>query len=436
MTKPVKSAIPETSEELAELLMDDARRTAIFADPEQSKEFLAAYSKATNKVGDVSKLVSEQVTAELTKFLKEQGVSRPDLTPEKIAAMPKGHNKKAIGAGIDNVFEDHTDYLKATWFKNPERDGDERIRKIRAYSTGTPSDGGFLVPETLRSQLLAVALETAIVRPRAFIVPMESLSVPFPTVDSPSNAKGSLYGGIATGWTKEGEAFTPSSATFGRMVLECKKLTAYAEVPNELLSDSILSLEAFLNQRVPEAIAFEEDCAFLTGTGVGEPEGLLLSKAVVLVARDTPAHIKYADVVNMYCRMLPASIGRGVWLASIDSFPDIAQMALNVGLGGSAVWMGSGVGSPPVTILGRPVIFTEKTAQLGCAGDLCFVDFGYYLVGDRQLMTQASSQDYKFGNDMTAYRWIERVDGRGWLAQAITPRNGGADLSPFVVLDT
>jgi HK97 family phage major capsid protein len=429
-------AIPEKPEELAELLADDARRTEVFASADSTKEFLASYVKATNKAGEVAKLVTEGITQELPKILKGFGVDRPDMTPKDVAKLPRGYNKRAIGAGIDNVFEDHIDYLKATWYKNPERDTDERVRKIRAYSTGTPSDGGFLVPETLRSTLLAVSLESAIVRPRAMIVPMESLTVPFPTVDSPSNAKGQLYGGIATGWTKEGEAFTPSSATFGRMLLECKKLTAYAEVPNELLSDSIVSLEAFLNAKVPEAIAFEEDYAFLNGTGVGEPEGVLLSKAIVAVARNTPAHIKYADVIAMFSRMLPASLGRGVWLASIDSFTDIAQMALNVGLGGSAVWMGNAVGGPPVSILGRPVIFTEKNAALGSRNDLCFIDFGYYLVGDRQLMTQASSQDYKFGNDMTAYRWIERLDGRGWLAQAITPRNGGADLSPFVTLDT
>jgi HK97 family phage major capsid protein len=433
MSKP--KAIPTTSEELAELLSDDARRTEIFTDGEKTKEFLANYVKATNKAGDVADQVSAQVTEQLTAFLKEQGVNRPDLTPKNVVNMPKGYNRKAIGAGIDNVFADHVDYLRATWFKNPERDGDERIKKIRNYSSGTPSDGGFLVPETLRAQLLAVALESAIVRPRAMIVPMESLTVPFPTVDAPSNAKGSLYGGIATGWTKEGEAFTPSSATFGRILLECKKLTAYAEVPNELLSDSILSLEAFLNAKVPEAVAFEEDCAFLTGSGVGEPEGVMLSKALIPVARHTAAHIKYIDIVTMYSRMLPASLARGVWLASIDSFPDLAQMAVEVGLGGSAVWIGNGAGAPPVSILGRPVIFTEKISALGGLGDLCFLDLGYYLVGDRQLMTQASSQDYRFGNDMTAYRWIERVDGRGWLASAISPRNGGADLSPFVALD-
>ena len=37
-----------------------------------------------------------------------------------------------------------------------------------------------------------------------------------------------------------------------------------------------------------------------------------------------------------------------------------------------------------------------------------------------------SSPHFKFGNDKTAYRIIQRVDGRPWLQSAITPQNGGS----------
>jgi HK97 family phage major capsid protein len=67
-------------------------------------------------------------------------------------------------------------------------------------------------------------------------------------------------------------------------------------------------------------------------------------------------------------------------------------------------------------------------------GDIAFVDLTYYLVGDRQQMTAASSTDWKFGNDQTAYRIIQRVDGQPWIKNPITPKNGGNALSPFVEL--
>jgi len=110
----------------------------------------------------------------------------------------------------------------------------------------------------------------------------------------------------------------------------------------------------------------------------------------------------------------------------------LALMSLAVGTGGSAIWLNNGVVGPPMTILGRPVLFTEKVPTLGDAGDLIFVDFGYYLIGDRQAMSASSSPHFKFQNDQIAYRVIERVDGRPWMDTALTPRNGTNTLSPIV----
>ncbi len=68
-------------------------------------------------------------------------------------------------------------------------------------------------------------------------------------------------------------------------------------------------------------------------------------------------------------------------------------------------------------------MLTEKVPTIGGAGsgkDISFIDFGYYLIGDRQQMRAESSMHAKFTTDLTSYRVIERVDGRGWLlSQAI-----------------
>ena len=144
----------------------------------------------------------------------------------------------------------------------------------------------------------------------------------------------------------------------------------------------------------------------------------------------------------MYSRMLPTSLGRAVWIASIDTFPQLATMALSVGTGGGPIWIGNyaggqgGMESPPITILGRPLYFTEKTGPLGTTGDLSFVDLSYYLIGDRMQMQVSASEHYKFQNDKTAYRVVERLDGKPWLQSPLIPRNGGPTLSPVVQLAT
>ena len=87
-----------------------------------------------------------------------------------------------------------------------------------------------------------------------------------------------------------------------------------------------------------------------------------------------------------------------------------------------------------MSILGRPLIISEKAQALNTQGDINFIDFSHYLIGDRQAISMDASEHSRFMNDETELRIIERVDGRPWLQSAITPRNGTATLSPYVQL--
>ncbi len=445
--------VPTSAAGLEEMLGDSKKMQALFADKPKFGEFITNYARsAMDKDLTIATQVREQVENTMTEWLREnqpEAVSRLNLDMSKVVSGIRGeggdprnglHNPRAMGAAVDKDYVGSHDYFQTIWHNsNRTADMQAKITRLRnAFSSTVPSEGGFLIPETLRSELLRVSLETSIVRPRARVIPMETLRVPFPAIDSSSNVS-SVYGGIVGYWTEEGAALTQSSASFGRVVLDAKKLTAYTEVPNELISDSGQSFQAFLDQIFPEALGFYEDNAFLNGTGVGEPLGALTdgntsAVSVAAEAGQAAGTIVWENIVKMYARMLPSSLGRAVWVVSIDTFPELATMALQVGTGGSAIWLNNGVVGPPMTILGRPVIFTEKAPTLGSAGDLNFVDFGFYLIGDRQVMSAMSSPHYKFGNDLTAYRIIERVDGRPWIQTAITPKNGGNTLSPFVKL--
>jgi HK97 family phage major capsid protein len=448
---PDTVTIPDTSEGLTELLHDSAKMQAIFGTPKFG-DFITAYARDVHKKDlSIATQVQEQVQMIMADWLREnqpEGVERLDMT--KVTAAVRGpagdarnvlHNSRAMGATLDRDFQGPTaaaDYFATIWHQTHKTaDVQAKLQRIRnAFSSTVPSEGGFLIPESLRSELLRVSLETSIVRPRARVIPMESLRVPFPAIDSTSNVS-SVYGGVVGYWTQEGAALTASQASFGRIVLDAKKLTAYTEVPNELISDSIISFQAFLDQIFPEALGFYEDDAFINGTGVGEPLGYLNGTAAVSVSKESgqPADtIVWENLIKMYARMLPGSLSRAVWVVPPDAFPELATMSLSVGTGGSAIWLNNGASGPPATILGRPVLISEKVPKLGDAKDVSFVDFGFYLLGDRQVMSAMSSPHYKFGEDETAYRIIERCDGRPWLSSAITPKNNGATLSPIVTL--
>ena len=450
--------IPEKPEELEEML-GDTNTLASLVKENQLKDVIRAYARAIDDRGNLAEQVKDQIAAfiagaeelkgaigkevkaNLESAMAEYGVKRPDLSDtigKDTASHGAAYNRHALGAPLDKEFTSVADFLSSIWHQNQA--GQDRWRKIRNdYSSLDPASGGFLVPESLRAEILRVALETAIVRPRARVIPMDSSRVPFPAIETTSHAS-SIFGGITATWTEEGGALSETEARFGRVVLQASKLVTHCEVPNELLQDSIVSFAALIEQLLPEAIAWYEDTAFMTGSGVGQPLGVLNSAALITVTKETDQAadtIAWENLVKCYSRMFPGSLGRAVWVASIDTFPEIATMSLNVGTGGSAIWLNNGATGPPATILGRPLLLTEKVPTLGGAGsgkDISFIDFGYYLIGDRQQMRAESSIHAKFTTDLTSYRVIERVDGRGWLLSALTPANSGSTLSPSVTL--
>jgi HK97 family phage major capsid protein len=446
--------VPTTAEELHEQLTDRATMKELMGDPEAFASHMENSVNARLKDGALNAQVGQQTEKFMIDWLRNQQgqtdsealARRLNLDNPNARARIKPntvYNKSALGAKHDNMFANTSEFLHA--ISEHSHKGTDLSTKLGSLkndlSSVKPSDGGFLIPEVLRAELLRVALESAIVRSRARVIPMDSLTVPFPMVDSTSNVS-SVYGGVTGFWTEEGATLTEAQPRFGRVELKANKLVLYCEVPNELIRDAQPSMEAFINDIFPEALAWFEDVAFFIGAGVGEPLGFLNAPAAISVTRAVSSHINWVDISKMYCRMLPQSLSRAVWVVSPDAVQELLTMPFTTAgttpilIGGGGGFAASGGMNPyPISILGNPVIVSEKARALGNGGDINFVDFGFYLVGDRQAMSARQSEEFRFQNDLTAFRVIERLDGRPWLASAITPQNGSANtLSPFVKL--
>jgi HK97 family phage major capsid protein len=451
-TLPKDIPVPRNADELAEFFGDPGRYRPIFQDKDTLEKFVAEYGRRQQGDGtDLNRTIAAETQRALIQYLKDNeqtgDVNRLNLDPQtsRPTNMLTSHrqatayNAKAAGTILDKEFKSASEYFHSAWHLNSNADTRAKMERLRnAYSSVVPADGGFLVPEALRSQLLQIALEQALVRPRATVIPMEAARVSFPMIDSTTNAS-SVFGGMIAYWAEESATLTASQAQFGRVTLDAKKLTGMAIVPNELLTDSLISFAALIETLWPQALAFYEDIGFSTGTGVGEPLGFIGSANGASVAQDKETGqaadtIVLENIIKMYSRMLPASLNRAVWITTPEALPQLYTLALSVGTGGGPVMLTNVAGPAPMTIFGRPLLVYEKAGRLGDRGDIIFADLSYYLIGDRQVMTAASSTDYRFGNDQTTYRIIQRVDGRPWLQSAITPQNGGPTLSPFVEL--
>jgi HK97 family phage major capsid protein len=453
----VRNRIPSTPDELREFL---GRAIMSGSDSAEAQELrnsfeqvINGYADAVNQAdGSIETKVREQVTDVLTDWLREQragGVAPMslDMTGSRRSARNALHNDRAPGAEVDRLFGDSgkhlaADFVQAIWHEAPESSTRSKLREVtNSFSSTVPSEGGFLLPETLRSDLLATSLESSIVRPRATVLPMSSLRLGVPSVDETTH-QGSVLGGITAFWTEESASITPSQASFAKTVLDSKKLGIFADLPNELIADESGALQAFLDRTLPTAVSFYEDSAFLAGTGVGEPLSVYGGGGTISVTRAAGGNaVDLDDIIGMYVRMLPSSLGRAVWIASPAVLTSLLKLVMLIGTPTNQavpppLWFAGGpaVEGVPTSILGRPLIITEKVPDAGTAGDLSFVDLSYYLIGDRQAITARTSEHYRFQQDMTSLRLISRSDGRPWLGSPITPRNGGATLSAYVKL--
>lgn len=452
----VTKAVPNTPAELEEFLSDPKNVDETFADPEQRKEFLAKYSKLMYQNDpDLISQHKETTKLALKEFYENNEVNptkRLPLSPSIEKAMenaihgksPRGMLRQAAaygkgqGQALDGHWATLADFIIATSPQTVQRTGIPDIVQKVMTEAGN-SEGGFLVPEEFRVELLMIALEMSVVRSRARVIPMATQSVRIPAIRDASHAS-TVFGGVSGSWVAEGGSLsTVTQPTFQQVKLEPFKLTGYTRATNELLTDAAISLEGLIGLLFPQAIAYFEDDAFLSGTGAGQPLGIINADALISVAKETnqaATTVVYENLTKMFARMLPSSINSAVWVVNPDVFPQLASLSLSVGTGGSAVWLANvgAAGAPPATILGRPVVFSEKMQTLGTAFDIAFIDFNYYLIGDRMALQMAASEHVNFNTDEMTWRFTQRVDGRPWLTTALNPRNGTNTLSPLVSL--
>jgi len=387
---------------------------------------------------DRTKIITQtvdQVMTKLGKADKSAGIRVTDLYDADPEYVDKGG------------FSSFSDYAKQIYLKDAKGNVTDTMKKwLSADKAATSmgeaidSEGGVLAPAAFSRQLLTTPVEQAIVRPRAQFVPVETNSVEIPAIDASSHAS-NLYGGVLAYWVDEGTAGTASKPTFGKITLKLNKMLVLAYVTSELLEDSVISLETLLPTLMGNAIAYQEDDKFLNGNGAGVPLGIYNSPAKVTVAKESgqaATTIVTNNITKMYSRMHPASINSSVWVCHNDTFPELANLTIAVGSGGSVV----GVlreqvlqGVPVFTLLGRPVIFTEKAATLGSENDIALVDFGQYLIGGKSGGNVVNTSIHlKFDQDETAFKIRLRTDGQCWWKSALTPKNGSNTVSPIVTV--
>lgn len=408
---------------------------------EEAKTILTNEQSGAEDVQKANKMIEE------AKGLKDRAAKLADIqmtaetletpAPEKKSGKPQGEltwkefvvalAKKRRTGFVDPRLHHFDDPDADAALDGAGRSG----QKAMAEAAG--ATGGFLVSTENYASLMSVAAPMSVVRPRATVIPMGKRQILIPVLDQTGTTAGEahFFGGIEVFWQAESSQKGESQPNWRQAALTAHELVGYTVVSDALLEDADVSLAAWLSGPLgfPGAIAWAEDYAFLRGTGVGQPQGVIGAPATIVVPRVATVDIRYDDLVKIAARHMGPN---PVWIATQLAKEKLLLMTGPTG--NPAYLWGNAQTGAPATLLGYPIVFVDKLPGVGTQGDIGLYDFSYYVVGDRRVLTVDSSIHVNFRNNQTAFRAVHRVDGQPWLSAPITYQDGTTQVSPFVVL--
>ena len=307
--------------------------------------------------------------------------------------------------------------------------------ELRYMNIATGTDGGFSAPEQLIADYWDGAYEQALFANRMRQYSAVGAKASIIGWNSADHQDGPI-GGVKCAFQPEGTAasfVTPKLRVIG---LELKKASMYIDISREAAEDGI-RLQDQVQQMMMRSLAYFIDDQFLNGAGGNECLGLYASPALLSVTRTTANTVTYEDVIQMWGRLLPQMQRNAVWVCSPAVMPELLGMVDTAGgyifLPNSVAGAAAGV---PMTLLGKPILVTERAKDLGESGDLvlCAPDAYAWITRSPGGMIMESTNAFRFSEDKTSIRVLIRVDGTPLLDKAVQPQNGGSSLSWAVQL--
>jgi len=205
-----------------------------------------------------------------------------------------------------------------------------------------------------------------------------------------------------------GSAIADSEPTFSSILLSPKKQGFIVKIANELLEDSGFDIESVIAEQAGNAIGFRINDLATVGTGTSETEGIVVAAGSGVTAGTTNAIsadelIELAYSLDGSARRLP---GVG-FMANTSTVGFIRRLKDNDGR-----YIYDPIVSGEDRLLGYPIF--ENPAMAGIATGNKAVVFGHlpsYKIVTTGLEV-ATSTDAYFANDVTAYRFTYRMDGK------------------------
>ncbi|MBA7563763.1 phage major capsid protein [Candidatus Atribacteria bacterium 1244-E10-H5-B2] len=308
--------------------------------------------------------------------------------------------------------------------------------RLKTLIVGEGSGAGFLVPEIYRQFLYDLALEESIVKKRALVYKLKvGNSMKIPAYADTNRATDGIAGVIAT-YTPEIVDAKQDEPVFRMISMAVNKLSCFTKTSSELLEDSGIPLSETVAFVLASATSYEEDWQYLNGTGAGSPLGVLNSPCLITIAEEggqSPGEIAYQNVYKIFGQFMPSSYKKGIWLCSVSLIPTMLALSQPIGTSGEKIRIMKEGKPGEFSLLGMPLIFTDKVPAQDSAGALGLYDFSKYGILQKDDYRLQKSEHAEFRAGIVQWKSEIRHDGQPLLSSTLTLRDS-TEVSPFVIL--
>ena len=139
--------------------------------------------------------------------------------------------------------------------------------QTKALSVTSDPDGGYLVTPTMSATIIQAIFETT---------PMRQLAA-IETISTDSLEMIDDHTALSAGWTAETVDITSDTATptLAKRNIPTCELYAQPKATQKLVDDAAIDVESWLAGKIADIFSRTQNTAFISGTGVGQPRGIL-----------------------------------------------------------------------------------------------------------------------------------------------------------------
>lgn len=277
------------------------------------------------------------------------------------------------GAGVDVKSGEDRAAFERKSFLSYLRQGVERMPadEAKSLTVATGASAGFLVPPQFSVELLKYLTLFSPIRAYAKTTQIGGGQITFPRRTSILSAF----------WVGETAPRSESQPTFEQLTLTPWELATYVDVSNQLLEDNAYDLEAELSIEFGEAFGKTEGAAFVNGTGVGQPTGLLTSTQISSMPSAAAGKVGLADIITAFHAIPSVYAQSAVWIMNRNTMASLRSINDTLG---RPILLDAVSDTAPSTLLGRPIVEAIDMPNVASgATPILFGDLQGYRIVDR-----------------------------------------------------